>query len=175
MLLNLSRMIWMLKIVFICILIDSTVVRAADVVTCPLGAKEDQLTLARVMRNFGRFFSKAESLSIRGAQDSSLVSEKEMDQAISDLDIVVACAQSVLKTQTGDLLPSRVGDLSGSEREKYISQFIGFMSDFENQILNFKKILLEQRKISAENRDFRQAHFISQQLNDLINKAHDQL
>jgi hypothetical protein len=145
------------------------------ILACPLGAKEDHLTIQRVMRNFGRFSREAESLTITGKDYPDSVSETTLDKGISDLSLVVSCVDAVLQNPTGDLLPSAADNLEINEKEAYIVKFIQYLNDFKNSTLYFQKLLVVEKNKPINLRNFKISYEYTKTFNEIIDRAHKEL
>jgi hypothetical protein len=142
---------------------------------CPISPKEDHLTISRVMRNFGRYSRDAESLALTGKDFPLDVKESILDKAISDLNIVVTCAEAVINNPTGDLLPVAVDDYTGFERENYILKFINFMHEFKASTLHFQSLLITEKNKNLADRNYQIAYEYTKKFNEIIDLAHKEL
>lgn len=143
---------------------------------CPLGAKEDHLTIQRVMRNFGRYTRDAEMLVLQGIDNPSYVKEEILDKAITDLNIVVSCSEAVMANPTGDLLPTMGQDLKGSELQDYLKKINKYFSDFKSATLEFQRLLKVEKEKPVAQRNYRPAYTYDKEVfNAIIDEAHKEL
>lgn len=142
---------------------------------CPIGAKEDHLTISRVMRNFGRYSREAESLTLLGKDYPLDVKESVLDKAITDLNLVVSCADAVINDPSGDLLPVAADDYTGIERENYILKFVNFMQEFKVSTLHFQSLLVMEKNKAPSDRNYKNAYEYTKKFNEIIDLAHKEL
>lgn len=71
----------------------------ASMAICPLGAKEDHLTVQRVMRNFGRFVGVADNVCVLALNSwrHEPIPDAKLTEAIDKLSMAIDCANDVLK------------------------------------------------------------------------------
>lgn len=146
-----------------------------SLIACPIGPKEDHLTIQRVMRNFGKFSMDAESICITGQSNPSSISDDQLSKAMTKLDTVVACAEAVIAHPEGDLLPAGYDDLNPSDRADMIKKLVGFMSDFKTLNVQFKSLLLDQLQKPIQSREYKTCYEFDKKYNELIDRAHKEV
>lgn len=148
---------------------------AAD---CPLGAKEDHLTVNRVMRNFGRFIMYADGVCVKSQNswEKDSIEDSEISEAIGKMDLVVACAEQVLKDPTGDVLPGKLLIMKDEkEKQELVDDYIYFMTDFKDAVIDYRELfkkLLAQKK---SERNFDEANAKRLEVDALVERAHKKL
>lgn len=160
-----------MKILFLVLTLLSTQAALA----CPLGKNEEHLTIQRVMRNFGRFTLKADSVATKGVVPFETVTDLEITAAIEDLGLAISCANAVIESPQGDLLPSHASTLTGEEQKNYILLFVKFMNEFEAALKNYQTIYQTLLSTPVASRSFKYAHEHSQQLEVFVDRAHKEL
>jgi hypothetical protein len=139
---------------------------------CPLGAKEDHLTIQRIMRNFGRFVTPADMVTIKGVNPAEKVSDAELTDAIENLGKVIDCAQAVLDHPEGDLLPAESRRLEGSARKDYLDDFLLFMTDFRDGLKEYREMFQKTLLQKAPDRDYKPLRQKCIELDNLVEHAH---
>ena len=142
---------------------------------CPLGPKETELTLSRVMRNFSRFVMPAENMIQKGRNDLNSATDDDFRAAINGIEAAAECAATVLNDRSGQLLPSRAGDLQGAERTQYLEKFYAHMSDFSSGLLEDDQLLKDQWALSPLQRNFKVLADKAQDIRDRATRAHGDL
>jgi hypothetical protein len=140
--------------------------------TCPVGEKDDHLTIHRVMQNFGRFFSVAEMTVLRGMDPNDQVTANDLAISIDKLNLIISCAEAVLQDPTGDLLPDQASRLSRDERDEYISDFVYFMEDFRDNVSQFRDLFIQLQGEDPKSWDFKPLKEKDDELNEQIEHAH---
>ncbi len=147
-------------------------------VACPLGAKEDHLTVNRVMRNFGRFIMYADGVCIKAQNpwEKDHITDQEITVAIGKLDLVVVCAEAVLKDPTGDVLPSKLL-LMKDEKEKaeLVDDYIYFMTDFKDAVLEYRELFKTLLLQKAVNRNYDEVNTKRHEVDALVERAHKKI
>lgn len=164
----------MKKIIFIFAFVLSNVV-LADSVVCPLGNKEDHLTIHRVMRNFGRFMNPADLLALKSEKDSESITDTEIQNAASKLQIVESCLQAVLDNPTGEMLPDKVSEMSEEEKQKYVPLFLKLMNDFKVEVITFRSQLEQILSVEKASRNFKPYYSQYELINRMVDDAHQEL
>jgi len=145
---------------------------------CPLGANEDHLTINRVMRNFGRFIMYADTISVKSLTpaEREYITDKDINEAISKLDLVVGCADEVLKNPTGDVLPGRLL-LMTDEKEKaeLVDDFVYFMTDFKDVVTEYRELFKKLLTVKASERNFEEVNSKRHDVDALVERAHQKL
>lgn len=150
----------------------------ASMADCPLGAKEDHLTIQRVMRNFGRFVMVADSVALNGVNpiEKPAIKDADISEAITKLGFAIDCSSEVLKNPTGDLLPSKL-NLMTDEKEKaeIADDFVTFMGDFHDGLVEYQDMFKKLLAQPATDRNFDEVNNKRQELDDLVERAHKKL
>ncbi|PIS10086.1 MAG: hypothetical protein COT73_11235 [Bdellovibrio sp. CG10_big_fil_rev_8_21_14_0_10_47_8] len=147
----------------------------AENMECPRGSKENELVLARVMRNFGRFTLNADSVALKSQQSSEDIQDKSLQEARRDLAIAAVCAETVLNNPTGDLLPEKAHQLQGQERQVFVRDFLEFMARFHDALLQYQAAFDQALKVSPHQRSFSEIQKNKRMIDDLANEAHRHL
>lgn len=142
---------------------------------CPLGKGEAQLTVQRVMRNFGRFTLKADKNALRGKNPFDHVSSNEIRDSIADLDLAISCAEAVLAAPTGLKLPTCTQSLSGKMYDDYVSLYLQLMRDYSAGLREYQQIFKDILDRPENNRSFDAAYNYSKELEKLVDAAHKSL
>ncbi|MBS1972255.1 MAG: hypothetical protein JSU04_18260 [Bdellovibrionales bacterium] len=152
-------------------------VSTADV-ACPLGAKEDHLTINRVMRNFGRFIMYADGVCVKAQNpwEKDHITDQEITEAIGKMDLVVACAEAVLKDPTGDVLPGKLL-LMKDEKEKaeLVDDYVYFMTDFKDAVIEYRELFKKLLTQKAADRNYDEVNTKRQEVDALVERAHKKL
>lgn len=145
---------------------------------CPLGAKEDHLTIHRVMRNFGRFIMYADGVCVKSQNpwEKDHLQDEEITEAVGKLDQVVACAEAVLKNPTGDVLPGKL-ILMTDEKEKaeLVDDYIYFMTDFKDAAIEYRDLLKKLLTQKAAERNYDEVNEKRHEVDTLVERAHKKL
>jgi hypothetical protein len=139
---------------------------------CPLGQGETTLSIHRVMRNFGRFIMEADMISLKGVNPNETVKDSEIQTAIVKLGYVIDCAQAVLDHPTGEILPDEASKLSGDALKEYIDDFLYFMTDFRDEVTQYRELLKKILTLKPEERDFHPVRDKSKEIDELVEHAH---
>lgn len=143
---------------------------------CPLGAKEDHLTIQRVMINFGKYVSDADAVAQKGLRPQETVTDAEIQAAADRLQIAIQCAEAVIQNPSGDLLPGPAFFMKEEAAKKeYIDDFVTFMGDFKDGLVDYRKVLLETLALKPEQRDFHAVMEQTQEVNKRVDRAHSKL
>lgn len=142
---------------------------------CPLGAKEDQLSFARVMRNFGRFIMPAELITHRGVNGEK-VTDDELKEAIEKLSLVIGCANILLENpDKEELLPRGARELSGAEKSKYLDSYFFYMEEFIASVTAYQAIYIKLLAQPAAERNYLPLVEMTKKQDALIDRAHRKL
>ena len=139
---------------------------------CPLGKGETQLTLERVMRNFGRFTLPAMTVAQNGTASPASVKDSDLREAIDALKQAESCAQAVVNADGKSLLPSRADGLQGPERDAYIHLFLDTMKNFLEGLGSYEGALATVLGTPAEKRDFSSVQSWNLEIQDRATRAH---
>jgi hypothetical protein len=140
---------------------------------CPLGEKETHLTIHRVMRNFGRFVTPADMVTIKGVNPNEKVNDQELTIAIEKLGYVVDCAQAVLDNPTGDMLPTDAHNIEDAKtRQEYVDDFLYFMTDFRDGLIEYREMFKKTLLQKPEERDYKPLREKCIELDNLVEHAH---
>ena len=112
-------------------------------VACPLGAKEDHISIQRVMRNLGRFIMPAEMISLRSVNPYEVITDVQLQEAISKLTVLISCAQAVIDQPAGDMVPLQVRQFDAEKLKKYMDDLVFYMGEFQEEPLTYQKILMD--------------------------------
>lgn len=142
---------------------------------CPLGKGEAQLTIARVMRNFGRFTVEADSNALKGINPHDKVTVGQIRKSIDDLGVAISCAQAVLEAPHGDLLPSCTKALTGKAFKDYVSTYLRLMKEFEVALAVYQDLFKQALAKSENERSFDVIYKQSKSIEELVDAAHKEL
>ena len=137
---------------------------------CPLGARDTQLTIQRVMINFGKFTAKADDVVTQGLNDFSSVTEADLVAATQDLAVAQACAMAVVQGGSDDLLPAGAKKLSGTDRDQYVAEFTQAMSMFAQALGDYATSLSEIA--TATTKDYAAASVQKKRIGQMADEAH---
>jgi hypothetical protein len=143
---------------------------------CPLGPGETELSLARVMRNFGRYLMPADRIvqkaTMGGGQD---IPNPELESAIQSLAVVMNCVDVTLADRTDKLWPRKARELSGDERAAYLRRYAIALRAFRVEVEDYSAELTRLLQLPVPGRDFTPAKALSKAVQDAANKAHETL
>lgn len=144
---------------------------------CPLGEKEDVLTIQRVMRNFGRFILAAEMVTLKAnnPNETAFVQDKEFTEAAAKIDIAISCADAVIANPSGRLLPDNALELQGDALVDYIDSLVYFMDEFKTSMTEFRDLLLLTASKKVEERDYLALKEKNEEIDKLVLRAHKRL
>lgn len=143
--------------------------------TCPLGKGETHLTIARVMRNFGRFTVEADSNALKGMNPHDKVTIEHIRKSIDELGIAISCAQAVLESPKDDLLPSCTKALTGQAYGDYVSTYLRLMKDFEVALAVYQDLFKQVLAQPENERNFEVIYKQSKSIEELVDAAHKEL
>jgi hypothetical protein len=141
--------------------------------SCPIGPKDDHLTVHQVMKNFGEYTLKADQIADLYSMPGPVVNDDQLNAAIADLKVAKACVEAVLANPTGDLLPDAAKFLAGTKREKLLNDYVSFMSEFRDELFYLQREIEKVLTESPGQRDLKDVHSEYQELENLVNRAHD--
>ncbi len=121
---------------------------------CPLGAGESQLSLTRVMRNFGKYLAPAEASIRKGLQAPESVTDQELLAVGSALKIALGCADLAASDRSGNLFPRKSSELSGEARERFLRKFFANMNAFAEEIREYARVFSELSVMPAGERAY---------------------
>ena len=142
---------------------------------CPLGPKETELTISRVMRNFGRFIMPSEALVQKSKNDAGSITETDFTNAITGIEGAAECAFTVLSDKSGKLIPSRADEFQGDARTQYLQKFYAHMNDFYSGLLEEDQLLKQQMRLPNQNRNYQLLKDKAQDIRDRATAAHGDL
>ena len=144
---------------------------------CPLGEKEDVLTIQRVMRNFGRFILAAEMVTLKAnnPNETKSVHDKEFVEAAAKIDVAISCADAVIANPSGRLLPDNALELQGDALAEYIDSLVYFMDEFKTSLTEFRDLLLLTASQKVEQRDYLALKEKNEEIDKLVLRAHKRL
>ncbi len=139
---------------------------------CPLGPNEEALSLSRVMKNFDKFSRLADSSVRKGLEDKTSVTDVELEQVVSNLEVVASCAVAVLTSESFDLLPAKAKRLTGQEQKDLIAKYLDYMSRFKAETILYSEEFARLRSFEMSERDFANANLRKQSFSELVDEAH---
>lgn len=161
------------QILVVALLIQVSALFSVAAKACPLGAKEDHLTIQRVMMNFGKFVGQADHIALLGAKyPNETVTDADIADAINKLALAQTCAQAVIDKPEGDLLPSKVTFLDGDAKKEYIDDFVYFMTEFRDELIVYQDTFKTLAAAKAADRKWDDVYAESEKINKLIDHAH---
>jgi hypothetical protein len=141
--------------------------------TCPLGPKDEHLNIHRIMINYGKFVGQADHIALLGARyPNETVTDADITDVIDRLGSAIACAQAILDNPTGDMLPDKASFISGQELKDYIDDFLYFTTEFRDALVHYRTSFVAISQVAAAQRNWEDLYQESQELNDLIDRAH---
>lgn len=142
---------------------------------CPLGPGETELSLSRVMRNFGRHLMPADRMvqkaTMGGGQD---IPNAELENAIQNLAVVVSCVDATLAGGE-NVWPRKARELSGDARAAYLRRFAISLRTFRAEVEDYAAELRRLLTLPVPGRDFTPAKALMKAVEDAANKAHETL
>ncbi|MBX2994461.1 MAG: hypothetical protein KF681_06560 [Bdellovibrionaceae bacterium] len=139
---------------------------------CPLGPRETELSLARVMRNFGRGTMQASTSIQRGTRDAGDVTEAMFKASIDGLAMAQSCVEAALTVNTREMLPLKARDLSGAALDSYMVKYHALMREFAVILNDFRNEFIKQSELAVGQRDFGAAAALEKTMNEKVNEAH---
>lgn len=139
---------------------------------CPPGPNEVRLSIARVMRNLGRFLMAAEATALKGKSRSETVTDDELRKSILGLELAIACGEAAVELQNEDLVPAKALQLTGADREAYLLAYVERMNVFTDQIRNIKRMFESVLSAPADQRSYEDLYERSVEMNDHVNDSH---
>lgn len=143
---------------------------------CPLGPGETELSLTRVMRNFGRYLMPADRMVQKalmgGGQD---IPNAELENAIQSLGVVMGCVDGTLASRSEALWPRKARELSGEAREAYLRRFAIALRAFRAEVEDYRAELTRLHSLPVPGRDFAPAKALSKAVEEAANRAHETL
>lgn len=165
----------MKKIIFVALALTFNFFMTANAsaATCPLGAKDDHLTVHRIMINYGKYVGPADHIVLLGARyPNETVTDSDISTSIDQLGLAIACAQAILDNPTGDLLPDKASFLTGQEQKDYIDDFVYFTNEFHDALVVYRDSFKKMLATPKASRNWELLYAESKELNDLIDHAH---
>lgn len=162
-----------MRLILILVLTFSSISVFAKI--CPLGAKEDTLTLARVMRNFGKAVRDADGLAVETKQWPEEGTTEKLLAASQPISMGIVCADELINNPTGDLLPKKLNELQGEMREQYLKHYIDALKKFRDGLVEYKRILEDLAALPADQRKFEGLYIHYKYMDDMVNTFHDHL
>lgn len=139
---------------------------------CPLGPRETELSLARVMRNFGRGTMQASTSIQRGTRDAGDVTEAMFKASIDGLGMAQSCVEMALTMNTREMLPLKARDLSGAALDSYLVKYHALMREFSVILMDLRGEFIKQAALAASERNFSAAANLEKAMNEKVNEAH---
>lgn len=148
---------------------------AAQAQTCPTPAGDDTLTLAGVMRNFGRALLPADKAAQAGTMDPADVSDAQLSEAIQGIQMAEVCAQATIEDKSGALWPSRAKELSGEALQAYIALFRSDMQAFADALVAYRLEFEKQQALPVGARAYATVDELRLQVRERAKEAHGDL
>jgi hypothetical protein len=142
--------------------------------SCPLGPGETELTVSRIMRNFGRGTLPAEKVA-QAKNDPSVISDFDLKAAIEGNAMAEACAAAVLDDTEQKLLPSRADEFTGAARDAYVAKYLSHMNEFSASVVTLDSLLRQSLATRAASRDFHAIALQVQEVKECATRAHGDL
>jgi hypothetical protein len=142
---------------------------------CPLGPGETRMELSRVMRNFGRLLLNADQIAREGASSPQLVTDQQLATAIEGIRLAQSCAQVAIEANSDELLPIKVAQMRGPERDRYLQKYRAYMGEFASTLAEYKNIFEIALRTEKERRDFSRFKMKRDEVRERANKAHTDL
>ncbi|WP_413575835.1 hypothetical protein ACLVWU_15795 [Bdellovibrio sp. HCB290] len=145
-------------------------------VTCPLRNGETELTINRVMRNFGKYFADAETVARKIGDPWDKVTDQDIQKGIAGLDISIACAEAVMADPTEVVLPSKGALITDPKAKQELKEYyLYFMEDFRDALVEYRDLLVKTLATPEAQRDYAAIVEKNQEVNDKVNKAHKKI
>jgi hypothetical protein len=148
---------------------------AQTAVTCPLRNGETELTINRVMRNFGKYTADAEAVARKIGDPWDKVTDKDIQAGIDGLNVSIACADQVVAKPTDAVMPSKGGLMDDKARAELNEYYIYFMGDFKDFLVEYRDLLVKTLATPEKQRDYAAIVTKNQDMNQKINHAHQKL
>lgn len=143
---------------------------------CPLGPGETELSLARVMRNFGRHLMPADRTVQKALMgEGQDIPNPELENAIHNLAVVMGCVDAALADSTDRLWPRKARELSGDARAAYLRRYAIALRAFRAEVEDYSAELTRLLQLPVPGRDFTPAKALSKAVQDAANRAHETL
>lgn len=140
--------------------------------TCPLGAKEDHMTIQRVMRNLGRFIMPAEMISLRSVNVYEVITDQQLEEAIAKLNLVISCAQAVIDQSTGDMVPMHARRFEAEKLKTYMDDLVFYMDEFQEELLTYQNLFIVELAKEKSLRNFTAIQKQTKRQDIFIDRAH---
>lgn len=149
---------------------------ASFAVTCPLGPKETTLTVQRVMLNFGRYYANFDDLAYKARNPNETITDQDMQTAINNLEVAIACADEVIKNPTADTLPTKLSTIKDeAQRKDLIDSYLYFMEDFKDGLVECRQLVQTVLAQNPGERNYSPFIEKSKEMNERIDHAHSKL
>ncbi|WP_413292724.1 hypothetical protein ACLSU7_14995 [Bdellovibrio sp. HCB185ZH] len=144
-------------------------------VTCPLRNGESELTINRVMRNFGKYTVDAETVARKIGDPWDKLTDKDIQVAVENLNIAIACADAVLVNPTEAVLPTKGSLMDEKAKAELKEYYLYFMDDFKTFLIEYRDLLAKTLATPESQRDLAAIVAKNQEMNDKVNHAHKKL
>lgn len=140
-----------------------------------MGPGEKELSLSRVMRNFGRSLLAADRATRNGLADPASVSQEDLRSAVEGLSMAMSCAEAVLLDGAGALHPRKAARLSGEEKERYLELYAQRMEEFHEALRAYRATFQAFLASPGSERNFAAAREQSRAVMAAANRAHEDM
>lgn len=156
----------------ICIMFLVVLMTPLFLKACPIGEKEDHLTIQRVMRNLGRFLMPTELIIYSATNSQETISVTELQQAVEKLNLAESCTTEVISNPSGDLLPLSVQQMSEENRQEYIEELVFYMTELRRALQELVQLI--QPSVTGEI-DLNLCRAKLREIDRIVNRAHQKL
>ncbi len=144
-------------------------------VTCPLRNGETELTINRVMRNFGKYTADAETVARKIGDPWDKLTDQDIQAGINGLNVSIACAEAVLANPTEAVLPSKGALMNDKDKAELKEYYLYFMDDFRTCLTQYRDLLVKTLATPANQRDLAAIVSKNQEMNQKVTHAHQKL
>lgn len=148
---------------------------AQTTVTCPLRNGETELTINRVMRNFGKYFADAETIARKIGDPWDKVTDQDIQKGIDGLNISIACAEEVVAKPTDAVMPSKGSLMDDKARAELNEYYVYFMGDFKDALVEYRDLLVKTLATPEAQRDYAAIVTKNDEVNQKVTHAHKKL
>ncbi|WP_413558639.1 hypothetical protein [Bdellovibrio sp. HCB209] len=147
----------------------------AQVVTCPLRNGETELTINRVMRNYGKYFAEAETVARKIGDPWDKLTDQDIQKGIDGLNVAIACTDEVIAKPTDAVMPSKGALMDEKGRAELNEYYLYFMGDFRDALVEYRDLLVKTLATPEAQRDYAAIVTKNEELNQKVTKAHKKL
>jgi hypothetical protein len=144
-------------------------------VACPLRNGETELTINRVMRNFGKYTSDAETVARKIGDPWDKLTDQDIQAGINGLNVSIACADAVLANPAEAVLPSKGSLMDPKAKAELKEYYLYFMDDFKTFLVEYRDLLVKILATPVAQRDLAAIVAKNQEMNQKVNHAHQKL